>query len=604
MRVRKFTHIIFIVTFFISVSLLSLKTYYEATQTKNEEISFLEEKGVSKFKNQFELLDGGLQRYRNFTSLVRKSIQYPLSMQFTDNLFGVTDDVFDRFLSVKDRMGVSQLRLVAENGKEIIRHRVVDGKVEKNEVLRNISDRYYYKEFQKSRKYIYFSDFDLNVENGVIVKPYIQTLRTITKVYFKGETYYLILNFNISNTMKRVLKTTLYEIFLTDLDGFVNVHLNKELFFAKQLQRDVTLQSLQEKGFHYITHKQFKDTQYNMVIGIKESQLKHIEQSFRQSLLYGAFASILISLIISLVLSNLMKINIQRFYRKVEAIRNSEELDLKDEYDEFKIVLTDLQSQHKVIMDIQSNLKKRVDEEVEKSRQHERQIFEQAKMVSMGEMIGNIAHQWRQPLSAITTNVADIEISIELDEFDEEELLDALRKINTQAQYLSETINTFRDFLKDDKTQSTCVLQKSIDTALDIVHAVFESNHIEIKKEIDYTTPVSLMLVEGELEQVIINILNNAKDALLSNKIANPWVLIVLSETEEVASIRIEDNAGGIPQDIIDKVFEAYFTTKHESQGTGLGLHMSYNIVTQSLGGKLIVKNIDKGAQFLIELPK
>ena len=249
-------------------------------------------------------------------------------------------------------------------------------------------------------------------------------------------------------------------------------------------------------------------------------------------------------------------------------------------------------------------LEKRVKKEVEKSRQHERQIFEQAKMVSMGEMIGNIAHQWRQPLSAITTNVADIELSIELDEFDEEELLEALRKINTQAQYLSETINTFRDFLKDDKKQTTCVLQKSIDTALDIVHAVFQSNHIEIKKEIDYATPISLMLIEGELEQVIINILNNAKDALLSNKIANPWVLIVLSETEEVASIRIEDNAGGIPQDIIDKVFEAYFTTKHESQGTGLGLHMSYNIVTQSLGGKLIVKNIDKGAQFLIELPK
>ena len=176
-----------------------------------------------------------------------------------------------------------------------------------------------------------------------------------------------------------------------------------------------------------------------------------IEQAYTNSIVYGVAVSFSISLLISLVLAYLMKLNTNRFYRKVEDIRNSVPVDLEYEYDEFRVVLEDLESQHKVIMNIQKNLKNRVAEEVEKSHKHELQMFEQAKMVSMGEMIGNIAHQWRQPLSTITSNVSNVQISIELEEFDEEELCEALQIIDSQAKYLSETINTFRDFLKADK---------------------------------------------------------------------------------------------------------------------------------------------------------
>ena len=602
MRIKKFTRVIFVVTFLISFTFLFVQNFYEATQTKNEKIAFLEEKGHSKLNNQFKLLEDSLHRYRNFTRLVSKSIQYPLNKKFSEDLYEITNDVFDRFLLVKERMGVFELRLVSEDGEELLKHSVKKDIIEKNMNLRNVSDRYYYQDFSKSNQYIYFSEFDLNVENGVIEKPYVQTLRTMTKVYFKSKTYYLIVNFDISNVMDKILKTTLYEVFLTDLDGSINVHLNEELFFAKQLHRDTTLQKLKDEGFHYITQKKFRDTQYNMVLGIKKSQIDSINQSYNHSIINGMIISFLISLLTSLALAYLMKLNINKFYKKVEDIRNNIPIDLEKEYDEFKIVLEKLESQHKIIMDIQTNLKKRVNEEVEKSRQHEIQIFEQAKMVSMGEMIGNIAHQWRQPLSAITTNVSNIQISIELEEFDEQELAEALQTIDKQAKYLSETINTFRDFLKGDKEYGLFVLQDCIKTALDIIKATLESNYITVRQESD-TEPIKVKLVRGELEQVIINIINNAKDAILSNNIADPWIQINIQEVNGVAYISIEDNAGGIPQEIISKVFEPYFTTKHESQGTGLGLHMSYNIITQSLQGKLSVSNTEFGAKFLIELP-
>jgi len=584
--------------------LLLTEKYYEANQLKNEQIKFLEEKGRLKLNNQFQLLTDNLKRYRNFTRLISKSIQYPLNKQFSENFFEISNDVFDRFLLVKEKMGVFQLRLVSESGQELLNHHVKEGVIEKNMHFRNISDRYYFQEFSASQKYIYFSDFDLRIEKGLVVKPYIQTLRTMTKIYFKNKTYYLIVNFNISDVMKRILKTTLYEVFLTDLNGNVSVHLDEELFFAKQLQRDSTLKKLQDEGFHYIAQKKFHDTKYNMVLGVKQSQINNIEKAYASSMVYGVTISFLISLFISFTLAYLMKLNTNRFYRKVEDIRNNISVNLENEYDEFRVVLENLESQHKVVMDIQKNLRRRIDEEVKKSRQHELQIFEQAKMVSMGEMIGNIAHQWRQPLSAITTNVSNIQISIELEEFDEKELFGALQTISEQAKYLSETINTFRDFLKNDKVREVFVAQECVDVALNIVKATLESNYICVKKEINYSSPIKLNLIQSELEQVVINILNNAKDALLANSISDPWIKIAFEEIQDKLHISIEDNAGGIPEDIIDKVFEAYFTTKHESQGTGLGLHMSYNIITQSLKGKLSVSNTKSGAKFLIELPK
>ena len=257
----------------------------------------------------------------------------------------------------------------------------------------------------------------------------------------------------------------------------------------------------------------------------------------------------------------------------------------------------------KELKDINESLEKKVKEEVEKNREKELKMLEKSKMISLGDMIGNIAHQWRQPLSVISASASGIKLQKELETLNDELLYKELDDINDSAQYLSQTIDTFRDFIKDDKEHKEVIFQERVDAALNIIDASLKSNHIELINNIDYSNPVKINLTVGELSQVMINIINNAKDILVEKNIENPWIKLGLKKEKDRVIITIEDNGGGIPEDIMPKIFDPYFTTKHQSQGTGLGLHMSYRIIVESLKGRLYAKNTQNGAKFFIELP-
>ncbi|MCK5109881.1 MAG: HAMP domain-containing histidine kinase [Arcobacteraceae bacterium] len=231
------------------------------------------------------------------------------------------------------------------------------------------------------------------------------------------------------------------------------------------------------------------------------------------------------------------------------------------------------------------------------------QLFASEKMASMGEMIGNIAHQWRQPLSVISTAASGLKVNYEFGILNDKEIPSYMDYIVENANFLSETIDTFRDFIKEKKEIKEVILQERIDMALNIIASTMKDNHIELKNNIDYFNPIKITFIVGELSQVMINILNNAKDILLEKNIKNAWIKLNLKKQEDKVVITIEDNGGGIPEDILPKIFDPYFTTKHQSQGTGLGLHMSYRIIRESLKGKLYVKNTNNGAKFFIELP-
>ena len=272
--------------------------------------------------------------------------------------------------------------------------------------------------------------------------------------------------------------------------------------------------------------------------------------------------------------------------------------------DEFSIinnVIVDMLNQIEIHT---STLEDMVDQEVEKNIIKEMQLLEQSKMAQMGEMIGNIAHQWRQPLSVISTIASGIDMKYEYNILNQEDIPKDMKLIEKHTKYLSETIDTFRNFIKEKKELKEVIIQEKIDKALYIVDATLKDYDITVKKNINYDDPIKLTLVVGELSQVIINILNNAKDALLENNIENKWVKLDLEENEKEIIISISDNAGGIAENILPKIFNPYFTTKHESQGTGLGLHMSYRIITESLKGTLVAKNTKNGAIFIIKLPK
>jgi len=257
----------------------------------------------------------------------------------------------------------------------------------------------------------------------------------------------------------------------------------------------------------------------------------------------------------------------------------------------------------KELKKLNDTLEDKIKEEASKNIQKELQLFEQSKMANLGAMIGNIAHQWRQPLSAISTISSAIKIKEEHNILKENELSKSMDSIVEKTQYLSETITTFRNFLKEKKEFREVILQDRIKVAIKIVNTILEDKNIKLYTNIQEKNPIKIKMVIGELTEVIINILNNAKDVLIENEIDDPWIKLNLEIQKSLAIITIEDNAGGIPNHILSKIFDPYFTTKEDKQGTGLGLHMSHDIIHKSLKGNIYAKNTQYGAKFFVEVP-
>ena len=244
-------------------------------------------------------------------------------------------------------------------------------------------------------------------------------------------------------------------------------------------------------------------------------------------------------------------------------------------------------------------------------KEKERMLFNQSKMASMGEMLGNIAHQWRQPLSVISLAAGAIKISCDYKEiYKDEEIKDFVDSISSSTNYLSETIDDFRNFFIQDTTNEKFDSLEVINKTLKLLSSNFKYKQIEIVfRKVETNT---IMASENEFKQVLMNILNNAKDALVQNdEIKNKYIFIDINFDENDVIIDICDNAGGIDEDIIEKVFEPYFTTKHKSIGTGIGLYMAEEIITKHMNGALFVCNKKyfyndieyEGANFSIKIP-
>jgi len=248
-------------------------------------------------------------------------------------------------------------------------------------------------------------------------------------------------------------------------------------------------------------------------------------------------------------------------------------------------------------------MQNKIKDREELNRQKELHILESSKMAQMGEMIGNIAHQWRQPLSVISTAASGMKLQKEYGLLEDDKFNYYCDSIVENSAHLSETIDIFRNFIKEKKEKATVVMQNRIDMSLKIVESTLEANHIKLINNIDYAHPIKFEVVVGELSQVIINIVNNAKDILIERNIEDAWIKIGLEKDNKFVTISIEDNGRGVPTEIMSKIFDPYFTTKHKSQGTGLGLHMSYKIITESLRGQIAVSNSSNGALFKVILP-
>ncbi|MEA3288708.1 MAG: PAS domain S-box protein [Campylobacterota bacterium] len=238
----------------------------------------------------------------------------------------------------------------------------------------------------------------------------------------------------------------------------------------------------------------------------------------------------------------------------------------------------------------------------------DRIIANQAHHVSMGEMIGNIAHQWRQPLSVISSSATGLLVQKEFGTLTDDMFNETCHNINDNAQYLSKTIDDFRNFIKGDRKQARFDLSSDIDSFLHLVQGEIKSSQIILETNIE--DDITIFGYPNELIQCFINIFNNSKDEFKNIKSKRYFFITTYSEGKN-AVIILKDNAGGIPADILPKIFDPYFTTKEESNGTGLGLNMTHDLIINGMGGDIEASNTTydhngekyKGAQFKIMLP-
>jgi PAS domain S-box-containing protein len=228
-------------------------------------------------------------------------------------------------------------------------------------------------------------------------------------------------------------------------------------------------------------------------------------------------------------------------------------------------------------------------------------IISQSRHAAMGEMISMIAHQWRQPITTISMIANNIMLDIDLDEVDNDSFKAYSQSILVQTAHLSSTIEDFRNFFKQDKELSEVTIDQIIKNALGIVQNSLDSNDIELIRNINSQSKVSVYA--RELAQVFINIINNSRDVLIERKIDKKEIMVSVNDyIDDYVTICICDNGKGIDDDVIDRIFEPYFTTK-DKNGTGLGLYMCKMIIEEHINGTIYAENNESGVCFIIKIP-
>ncbi|MFA7240072.1 MAG: ATP-binding protein [Sulfuricellaceae bacterium] len=250
---------------------------------------------------------------------------------------------------------------------------------------------------------------------------------------------------------------------------------------------------------------------------------------------------------------------------------------------------------------LNENLEQRIQNEVAANREKDHLLIQQSRHAAMGEMIGNIAHQWRQPLSVLGLILQNIAIDHQDHELTDDTLqryvADALKSIRQ----MSSTIDDFRDFFRPNRLKESFKIGQAVSSSLDLMSASLKNNNIEVG--VSGPDNIEIYGYPNEFAQVLLNLISNARDALVEHKPQHPRIEIETCADMEkrTLAITVKDNAGGVPDEIAEKIFDPYFTTKEK--GTGIGLYMTLTIVEQHMGGRIFFRNQGEGAAFTIALP-
>lgn len=328
----------------------------------------------------------------------------------------------------------------------------------------------------------------------------------------------------------------------------------------------------------------FKELNWIIAKGIYiediQKELYTQKQNLKQQLLKIIQENILLYIFFTL----LMVIITYYVGKKVQSI-------LKDKEKKVKATTKELAK-------LNRNLDVKIKEEIEKNKEQERLLTHKSKFIALGEMISLIAHQWRQPISEIAAIIMNIQMHQRVGKLDTDILTNKTKQIEDILSFMSQTIDDFRCFFKPNKQAIHFNISESINRVIKITKPMLDEYNIKLTKDID--TTLRIITYQNELEQVLLNIITNAKDALVQDNIKNPKLFIRLYSNKDTIYINICDNAKGIQKEIQEKIFEPYFTTKDEANGTGIGLYMSKIIVEKNLKGSLELESSSEGTCFSI----
>jgi len=351
-----------------------------------------------------------------------------------------------------------------------------------------------------------------------------------------------------------------------------------------------------EKKYSYV--KRIPSSMWIIGSGFYESSIKNIAKKDAE-ILYADYnlriEYIVIVGLLSMMISMMISLFISKYLKKIFSTYSKNMNQKSDELQKLNETLEDK---------IQSRTKK-----IDKQNKI---ISTQSKVAAVGEMIGNIAHQWRQPLTVISTNMASMKLSIALDKkLTNEEIEKIVEKVDNQCQYLSSTIDDFRNFFNDNSRDiKEFDIQEGLNKTIGLIKDSYANNHIKIILDL---TSCTIIENENTFIQSMINIFNNAKDSMVLNNIPTShrymFVTMIINKGELILSVK--DSGAGVDENIMTEIFEPYFTTKYKSNGTGLGLYMTHQIVTKHLKGTIYVENNEyeydgkklKGANFIILIP-
>lgn len=377
-------------------------------------------------------------------------------------------------------------------------------------------------------------------------------------------------------------------------DDNVNAINKHKQDFEKELKNII---ELKKSGKENVSYESAISSLYKITYLLSSLSEYHINQANNQKLKTdNAFLKTVAGLIILITI-----VFISSLYATYFTISHIRKL---HNYLEF-----DVKAKTKELENLNSSLEQRIKKEVAVSREKDNILFQQSKLASLGEMLQNIAHQWRQPLGAIMMIIQSFELKYKNGKLTEEFISQKVADAQTLATNMSETLDDFRTFFNPNKSKKEFSLKDVINKSVNLSKYPLEKEKISLHvKEFD---DIKFYGFKNELTHVLLNLINNAKDALISRK-NDKKIWIIVSVYENSIIIRVIDNAGGVNEKILPQIFEPYFTTKHKSVGTGIGLYMSKQMIEEHMDGKIYCKNIKHKlgsdtlyncAMFVVEIP-